>query len=138
MKTFDIEQAKQAAERIAKKYDLKLVALFGSQATGKTHEKSDIDIAVLGKQAVDFDVQTKIWSEFSDVFKRDDIEVVVLNGASPTMMYVLVRDGKLLYEKAAGDFMSWKFYALGVWRDTAWLRDLNNRKLHKWADAQRI
>lgn len=138
MKPFDIEQAKEAAEAVAKKHGLSFVALFGSQATGRTHEKSDIDIAVLGKEALPPNVQTKIWGEFSDAFKRDDIEVVDLATASPTMMYVIVRDGKLLHEGAEGDFMSWKFYALGVWRDTAWLRDLSNRKLHEWADTQRI
>lgn len=138
MKSFDIEQAKKVAEAVAKKHGLIFVALFGSQATGRTHEKSDIDIGVLGKEALPFDVHTKIWGDFSDAFKRDDIEIVDLVPASPTMMYVLVRDGKLLYERAEGDFMSWKFYALGVWRDTAWLRDLSNRKLHEWADTQQI
>lgn len=34
MKPFDIEQAKQAAETVAKKHGLSFVALFGSQATG--------------------------------------------------------------------------------------------------------
>lgn len=133
MKSFDIEQAKQAAEKIAKKHGLSFVALFGSQATGRTHEKSDIDIAVLAKEVIDFDVQTKIWGEFSDMFKRDDIEVVDLHGATPTMMYVAARDGKALYEDVAGRLVSWKLFAMREWRDTAWLRKLRDRKLLEWA-----
>lgn len=130
MKPFDIEQAKKAAEAIAKKHGLSFVALFGSQATGRTHAKSDIDIAVLGFKEVD---RIKIANELDKILQRDDTEVVILNDATPTMMYVVARDGKVLYENGAGRFTAWKLYAMREWRDTAWLRVLRDRKLMEWA-----
>lgn len=51
MKSFDMEQAKKVAETVAKKHGLSFVALFGSQATGRVHEKSDIDIGVAKRVA---------------------------------------------------------------------------------------
>lgn len=135
MKAFDIEQARTAAETVAEKHGLSFVALFGSQATGRTHAKSDIDIGVAGKTPIAFDAQTKIWREFSDVFQRDDIEVVDLYDVTPTMMYVVARDGKVLYEDSAGRFASWKLFAMREWRDTVWLRALRDRKLAEWAKA---
>ena len=120
----------QAIQAIAEKYDLNLVVLFGSQATGKTHSKSDVDVAVLSKCPVDI---TKLMVAFSAVFKREDVEVVNLATASPTTMYVMVRDGQLLYERESGAFLKWKLYAIWVWRDTGWLRQLRDRKLIEWA-----
>lgn len=133
MKSFDIEQAKKAAETVAKKHGLGFVVLFGSQATGRTHEKSDIDIGVVGRAPIAFDAQTDIWREFSDVFHRDDIEIVDLFDAMPTMMYVVARDGRILFEDSLERFTSWKLYAMREWRDTAWLRELRDRKLTQWA-----
>lgn len=126
----DFESKKGAIAEIAKKHGLSFVALFGSQTTGRMHAKSDIDIAVLGSGEVD---RTTIAVELDEVFQRDDTEVVVLNDATPTMMYVVVRDGKVLYEDIVGRFVSWKLFAMREWRDTAWLRELRDRKLAEWA-----
>ena len=105
----DFEALKPAIKELAKKHNLSLVVLFGSQATGRTHAKSDIDIAVL---AADAFVTSKLMGEFDAIFKRDDIEVVDMSDASPTMGYVLTRDGMLLYEESTGAFMKWKFRAI--------------------------
>ncbi len=125
-----IEVDRQKIQALAEQYELTLVVLFGSQATGRTHVKSDVDIAVLSKKKLNL---AKLMLEFSEVFQRDDVEVVNLGGASPTLMYVVVRDGQLLYENEPGVFLQWKLYAIWVWRDTAWLRQLRNKKLIEWA-----
>ena len=132
MQKVDFESKKAAIAEIAKKHDLNLVVLFGSQATGRVHPKSDIDIAVLGPQDVD---RFALASELDGIFQRDDAEVVVLNDATPTMMYVVARDGNVLYEDIAGRFASWKLFAMREWRDTDWLRALRDRKLVEWAKA---
>ncbi|MBI2627468.1 nucleotidyltransferase domain-containing protein [Candidatus Nomurabacteria bacterium] len=115
---------------LAEKYNLKLVVLFGSQASGRTHKRSDIDIAVIGKVAFDM---TRLTIDFYNLFNREDVEIVDISSASPTTMYVVVRDGKLLYESESGAFLKWKLYAMWVWRDTAWLRRLRDKKLVEWA-----
>ncbi len=132
MQKIDFESKKDVVAEIAKKYGLNFVVLFGSQAAGRVHEKSDIDIAVLGAGEVD---RTKVACELDEAFGRDDTEVVVLNDASPTMMYVIVRDGKVLYEDIAGQFVAWKLFAMREWRDTTRLRELRDRKLIEWANA---
>ena len=130
-----IEEIKSEIEQVAKKHQLLAVALFGSQATGALHQKSDVDIAVLGRGQISFDEKMKISSELSEMFKREDVEVVDIapNSASPTLMYAVVRDGKLLYEREAGDFLRWKLYAIKMWMETKWLRELRDRKLIEWA-----
>ena len=126
------EVDKNKIAEIAKRHNLVLVVLFGSQATGATHSKSDVDIAVLG--SMNFD-RFALANELDRALERDDVEVIDMSQASPTMMYVLIRDGKALYENTHGAFMKWKFYAIREWLDTAWLRKLGNRKLIEWSIA---
>lgn len=126
----DIPSLQPKIKELAEKHRLSIVALFGSQAKGNTHSKSDIDIAVIGE---DIHNKLKIMDEFSTLFKRDDVEVVNLAHASPTLMHSVVKDGVLLYEKENGDFLRWKLYAIWVWLDTAWLRRLRDKKLVEWA-----
>ncbi|MCX6716759.1 MAG: nucleotidyltransferase domain-containing protein [Candidatus Taylorbacteria bacterium] len=129
----DLEAIKPKIAEIAEKYGLSAIVLFGSQATGKTHGKSDVDIAVLSKN--DFD-RFALATDLDKAFNRDDVEVVDLRAASPTLMYVVVRDGVLLYESEKDSFFSWKMYAIRVWLDTAWLRKLADKKLVDWANQK--
>lgn len=124
----EINQA--AIKAVAEQHQLDVVVLFGSQATGRTHVKSDIDIAVLSRQPVDI---TKLMTAFSDVFKREDVEVVNLGTASPTLWQAVIRDGRLLYEKSPDDFARWRIYASKIWMETKWLRDRRDRKLINWS-----
>ena len=132
----DFEEIKPMIKELAERHKLLAVALFGSQATGALHSKSDIDIAILGRDQIAFGEKIKISSALSDVFKREDVEVVDIdpNSASPTLMYAVVRDGKLLYERSVGDFLRWKLYAIKMWMETAWLRALRDKKLIEWAE----
>ncbi len=134
MTIFDVETMREKIAEIAKKRNLKLVALFGSQATGKIHAKSDIDIAFIGKNPIDFDAKLQLMTDFSDALKREDVEAVDLGIASPTLMRAVVRDGQILFEETRGDFLRWKFYAIKIWLETAWLRTLRDKQLTEWAE----
>ncbi|MEK7169744.1 MAG: nucleotidyltransferase domain-containing protein [Patescibacteria group bacterium] len=137
MQKIDFESKKAAIAEIARKYGLSFVVLFGSQARGKTHPQSDIDIGVAKRAASYFEEAhvplIDLGGELSDLFRRDDLEVVNLSDASPTLMRVVVRDARLLYESAPGEFESWRLFAIRVWMDTEWLRDRARKRLKAWA-----
>lgn len=126
----DFTKKKKELSEIAKIHGLDMIVLFGSQATGKTHPKSDIDMAVISKKSFE---KSKIMDDFSKLFKREDVEVVNLSNASPTLMRAVVVDGRLLYERESGMFFQWKLYAIWVWMDTEWLRSLSRKKMIEWA-----
>lgn len=130
MYMINIDAIKPDIKNLAEKHGLSLVVLFGSQATGALHPKSDVDIAVLSKGHIDMLALT---GDFYKLLQREDVEVVNLGTASPTLMYVVVRDGKLLCENEVGAFLRWKLYAIWVWLDTAWLRRLRDQKMLEWA-----
>lgn len=128
-----IKQAKKAAETVAKKYGLSFVALFGSQATGRVHEKSDVDIGVAKRVASYFEEVSVplvgIKNELTRTLNRDDIKVVNLSTVSSTFMRVVVEEGTVLYEANRNEFLEWKLFAMTVWRETAWFRNLK-----KWLE----
>ena len=81
--------------RLARKYGLSRVVLFGSRARGDSWERSDVDLAVAGGDIVRFSLDVD--EELPTLLMFD---VVNLDG--PVQLELLAeiqRDGVLLYEK---------------------------------------
>lgn len=116
----DLERFKLGIAKIAEKYDLKLVVLYGSQATGKANENSDIDIAILGNRRIDFDRHIELINEFTGLFHTDEVDVKLLHSTNPLFRYQVMRDGILLFGKKH-DFISFRAYAFRDYMDS---RDL--------------
>lgn len=125
------DSVKDEIKSLALKNNLEFVAIFGSQATGRTHEKSDIDIAVISRDTINI---PNLMQKMSEIFKKEDVQVINLAHASPTLMYAVVKDGKILYENGQDVFLNWKLYAIRIWMETKWLRDLRDKKLVEWAN----
>lgn len=80
---------------IAKKNNISKVILFGSRARGTNSERSDIDLAVLGGDALSFyyDVEEEAWTLLM-------FDVVDLNKpVSAELAEEIKRDGVVIYEK---------------------------------------
>ncbi|MGV9200086.1 MAG: type VII toxin-antitoxin system MntA family adenylyltransferase antitoxin [Promethearchaeia archaeon] len=91
----------KSIERIAKKYELELVYLFGSKSTATDSKLSDIDIAVLaGNYRTDIlkDLMLNLVHEFTKLFGSDKIDLLILNEASLAIQYRVISEGKLLYQ----------------------------------------
>ena len=80
--------------------------LFGSQAKGKSGPLSDLDIAVLlkirqgqGTSKTAFWKRLELASDLMHACRRPDVDVVLLDEATPLLAYQVVRAGKLLYER---------------------------------------
>lgn len=81
--------------RIAKENDIKKVILFGSRARGANSERSDIDLAVSGGNALDFyyDVEEKARTLL--MFDVVDLD----KGISEELQAEIKKDGVILYEE---------------------------------------
>ncbi len=81
--------------RTAKKNGIKKVILFGSRARGDNSERSDIDLAVSGGNALDFyyDLEENAWTLLMfDVVNLD-------KGITEELQTEIDRDGVIIYEK---------------------------------------
>lgn len=92
-------------KKIFSKYpQVKLAYLFGSQANGTAGPMSDYDFAVYLDEkdsAKRFDIRLNLMSQLSLLLKTDGVDVVVINDTeSPDLKYDIIKEGKLILEKA--------------------------------------
>ncbi len=100
-----VGELKEKIRELAPQFDLQLAVLFGSQARGRTHRDSDIDIAVQGKYGVlDFSKMIEFTTKLYSVLGTDKVKVVDIAHMSPLFRRQVSDDGILLFEKKADLF----------------------------------
>lgn len=83
--------------------NIKLVYLFGSQASGDTGPLSDYDFAVYldkldAKRA--FDLKLDLATKLSRELKTDAIDILLLNfSRSPELKFNVIKDGRLIFKR---------------------------------------
>jgi len=112
----DLEAARPVlADFFAADERVQIAYLFGSQAQGRAGERSDVDVAVRVSGAPSLEERDALrtaWEEaLSELLGRNDVDVVVLNGADLFLRYQVVKQGQVLFEREPG-------LALENWRRT--------------------
>ncbi|MDE2188281.1 MAG: nucleotidyltransferase domain-containing protein [Patescibacteria group bacterium] len=125
------ESIKPKIKELADKYGLSLVALFGSQASGKTHKESDVDIAYASFKPLDFIEKAKFNTDLTQIFKNDRIDIVDLRQSSPLLMRQATRKAIVLYENTPRLFDFFYAYALKLYEEAKPLFDLRKYRLNK-------
>ncbi len=122
--------------RIAKKFQLKLIVLFGSFANGKNKESSDLDIAVLGSREISFDKQINLINELSLVFNKN-VDLSILNKTNPLLLFEASKNSILLYGNKE-EFLKFKLCAFNAYNDYApyfeMERNLNKKIISAYAN----
>src|SRR3972149_7389299 len=115
-----IEKIRKGLSPLFNDEDLRIVLLFGSAVSGKTHKKSDTDLAFLFDKPADILALT---NRVIRLLHTDNVDVIDLRRANPLVKFAAVKSGMLLYEKEPGLFN--EFYSLAFRRyvDTKKLRD---------------
>ena len=118
---------------------IKLIILFGSQATGKAGKRSDTDIAILADHSLSYGERAKISEEIAQELgaNEDDVDTVDLWDASPLLQYEVAKKGKLLHGEER-DFVRFKILAWKRYLDTAKFRRLRRKALDKWFLEPRV
>ncbi len=133
-----------------KENEVILAFLFGSHAEERARSFSDWDIGVYFKpkeylelvSSCRYPKEEKIWSDLVEILKTDNIDFVVLNRASPDLVYKVLKDGipltikdeKLYYDllcKASYESIDWWQFVDEYWR----IRE-NAKSLSPQAKAQ--
>ena len=89
---------KIALGKIAKKYGIKLVLLFGSQVNKKTHKMSDIDIGILlEKNNLNFKKFSNLLNNFQKLFPGKKIDLAIMNNADPLFLKKIFENYQLIF-----------------------------------------
>jgi predicted nucleotidyltransferase len=129
----DLSKYQEELHRIFSRHGVILAYLFGSQAEGKAGPLSDVDIAVLLGPQVPQErwsaVQIDLINDLIGLFHRDDVDVALLNRATPVLAQEVVRSGQVIYEAEPGTRVDFQVATLRRYVDTEPLRRLQNRRL---------
>ena len=122
--------------KLAKKFELKLIIIFGSFANGKNREHSDLDIAVLGLKEVSFNEQISLVNELSKILNKN-IDLTVLNKANPLLLFEASKNSILLYGSGK-EFLKFKLNAFKAYHDYtpyfAMEKNLNKKIISSYAN----
>ncbi len=102
---------------LVQKYGIKLLYVFGSYAKGSNNKNSDIDIAVLVDDNYKPMYKLNMIGDLTSIFKRDDIDLVILNGASPVLRHQVIKYGKIIYEESLEEKVIFEAKVLSVYMD---------------------
>ncbi len=105
------EKVKERVAKLAEKYGLRLVLLFGSQAGGDIHKESDIDVAYLADKFLDFNQECYLNFEFTTIFRQDRVDTVDIKKANPLLMYMIFDHPKILFQADEMIFSNYQAYA---------------------------
>lgn len=117
------KQKNELIKEIAEKHNLDLIVLFGSWAKNRAIKESDIDIGIYSKSGLDFDKKINISKDFSELFESNNIDVSIISSNSPLLMYSILKDGKVLYEKENSLVNKLRFYAWKLLAESKSFRD---------------
>jgi predicted nucleotidyltransferase len=91
---------------------VQLCVLFGSQATGKVHSHSDVDLALKPAQPLEPQQYLRWQGQLEDLFAADVSLVIISPDLNPTLGFEIVRQGCLIFEAEAG---LWDQQQLNLW-----------------------
>ena len=105
--------------------------LFGSTASAKTISTSDIDIAIYldEKKCKDFfEKRLELIAKLSKELKKD-VDVVILNTAPPLLKYVVLKEGKLIFERDESKKIDFELRSINEYFDFKPILDMYNKHL---------
>lgn len=95
----------------ARRGGLRLFVVFGSQARGDAHERSDWDLGYLGEPGFDAD---RLLADVVLTLGTDRVDLVDLARASALLRYRAARDGVVVHE-AVGEFDRFRVEAVSFY-----------------------
>lgn len=114
-----------------------LAYLFGSCARGEAGPGADVDIAVLlaGGEGELYEPYRELLLRIRDALGRELFDLLLLNDASPTMRFIVVTSGRLLYARSEEELNAFEGEVIRRYQDTAHLRAVQNEYLRRRARA---
>ncbi|KRQ87802.1 Nucleotidyltransferase domain protein [Caloramator mitchellensis] len=136
---FEVETIlKDNIDKLLSNFDIKLIYIFGSYAKGINKKDSDLDIAVLMGEYTPLD-KLNLIGELMDIFKRDDIDLAILNDANEVLKFQVIKYGKNVYKVSEEERVLFEARAMDEYMDMEFFRRRQKEIMdmvfmEKWGD----
>jgi predicted nucleotidyltransferase len=111
--------------------------IFGSVVSGTQRADSDVDIALLVSDKVmrgdALQYRLNAMTDLMGILKRDDVDLILLNQASPLLAHRVLSKGKLILERSASARVAFQVRAVNRYLDTQPMRNIYLSYLKKQA-----
>ena len=127
---------------LATRPEVRLAYLFGSRVRGRSNKLSDVDIAVLLDEerycALDekepYGYKAALIADLIGVLHKNEIDLVVLNGAPPLLAHEVIRTGVVVFCRDERERIAFEVYTKKRYLDTKPLRTIKRRYLYERID----
>jgi hypothetical protein len=90
---------------VSARKEIQAAYLFGSVARGRARPDSDIDIAILLRDNVQpsrfLEYRLELMADLGAALQRSNVDIVILNEATPLLAHRVLSQGKLVFERSA-------------------------------------
>jgi predicted nucleotidyltransferase len=117
------------------KHGIKMVLLYGSQATENSNAESDVDLGLLLKD--DFYDFEEIIKDLMIVFKENIIDIAILNHGDPVLKFEIISNYKILFCQADEIFLEFYTNTVKQYNDTKKFRILEKVYLENFIRGER-
>lgn len=118
-------------DRLVNKYNIELIYIFGSYATNKNNENSDLDIAVYLGGKPDAFIRLEILDELVGIFRREDIDLVILNKVNIVLQFQVIKYGEVVYMKDLLTKVLYESRTMNFYMDMEYFRNVRNTIKHE-------
>jgi len=118
---------KSQFNELGKKYDLRLLMVFGSQVNGDINQDSDFDFAFISNNEVNL---RDLNSDLIDIVNNDKVDLVDLKKTNPLLKHEISNRIELVHGNEL-DYLEFKASAFKEYIDSKPLFDLQNLLIKK-------
>lgn len=123
---------KDNLKNLLQEYNIKLIYIFGSYAKGNNNANSDLDIAVLLNNDYDPMDKLSLIGDLTSIFKRDDIDLVILNSANSVLKHQIIKYGKLVFMENEDIKVNFEVRVLKEYMDMEPFRRTQRKYINEW------
>ncbi len=123
------EKSKKMIKKLAKKYGIKLIMLFGSALKDKKLRfKNDIDLAILADREFYENKYSKFRFELQEVadLEKKEIDTVPISAENPILLYDIFQEGEPIYYRSEEEYANTRSWARWSYEDNS--RFFGNRE----------